>query len=128
MCDATWWSRSVAYGVAVPRFVPRVPPGPVSSAARRESDQLRLAAQQENIDKTLASTARERGRMSKKARKAAAAEAPPPDISHVELEALVSRLLDAPARNAARASIVAIGRNATPYLLTRMKDPNFTIR
>lgn len=44
------------------------------------------------------------------------------------INALVDQLPDTKTRNAARAGILAIGKDATPTLLTRFNDPDFTIR
>ena len=73
--------------------------------------------------------ARETGAQGRKARKAeAAAAAARTAALRQELELLVARLTDDAARPEARARIIAIGKDATPYLITRMKDSEFMIR
>lgn len=71
----------------------------------------------------------EPGRPSRKARQAEASEAAAGAAAlRKELETLVAQLADEAARNEARARIIAIGKDATPYLVMRMKDSDFTIR
>jgi HEAT repeat protein len=87
-----------------------------------------------------ASHARDQDPKSRKSPKAAAAAPPAIDAASEAatpttaqptpsgIEGLVARLLDKKARNEARKAIVAMGTEATPYLMTRMKDKDFTIR